>query len=528
VGLRESLWHVDRLGYNAVDFKVLNFRPTAEQPARFDVRTAMRSYELADDWDAVQVKAWRKQPTVDLTSSGGHEARFDGRRIFPIRFLSRHYPIRSQSHGTRKVFTERRPRFSIGERGRGWHVQYDHMTASANFVRNASDLLAFDPAEVRAGLALEYRGLDSLTSELANERREHARAVEEMQSRCAASSAELERLREDVATANRQLDTERARFREDVAAATRLLDSRRDEVAKLQEDIAASAANHAELERRMAASAQVARRLEEQQAFAQNRLREHLAEAERARDEVLALRQSRSWQITAPLRAIYELALRSGPVPAEALPPRLRPVSDQWGVERGVPVDRHYIEQFLREHRGDVRGRVLEVKDPGYARMLDDGQVQQVDVLDVDPMNTNATLTADLAHADNLESAQFDCFILTQTLHIIYDIRAALGHAIRVLRPGGVLLCTVPAISRVNYENGGLQSGDYWRLTHAAVRRLFDEVLPATSTEITTYGNVAVCSAFLYGLAATEIPPEDLAFSDPWFPLIHCIRAVKG
>jgi hypothetical protein len=80
----------------------------------------------------------------------------------------------------------------------------------------------------------------------------------------------------------------------------------------------------------------------------------------------------------------------------------------------------------------------------------------------------------------------------------------------------------------VNYENGGLQSGDYWRLTHAAVRRLFDEVLPATSTEITTYGNVAVCSAFLYGLAATEIPPEDLAFSDPWFPLIHCIRAVKG
>jgi len=145
----------------------------------------------------------------------------------------------------------------------------------------------------------------------------------------------------------------------------------------------------------------------------------------------------------------------------------------------------------------------------------------------VDATNPNATLIADLAHADHLDAAQFDCFILTQTLHIIYDIRSALRHAIRLLKPGGVLLCTIPALSRVNYENGGLNSGDYWRLTHAAVRQLFDEFLPAASTKVATHGNVAVCSAFLYGLAATEIPQDDLEFSDPWFPLIHCIRAVK-
>ncbi len=102
VGLREALWRVDTQGYNAVDFKVLNFRPTTEAPLASDVRVSMRHYEPAAEWDALQVKAWRKQPSIDFASLGGHAAQFDGRRIYPIRFLSRHYPIRSQSHGLRK------------------------------------------------------------------------------------------------------------------------------------------------------------------------------------------------------------------------------------------------------------------------------------------------------------------------------------------------------------------------------------------------------------------------------------------
>ena len=33
------------------------------------------------------------------------------------------------------------------------------------------------------------------------------------------------------------------------------------------------------------------------------------------------------------------------------------------GRDRGTPIDRHYIERFLDEHRADIRGRVLEVRD---------------------------------------------------------------------------------------------------------------------------------------------------------------------
>jgi len=520
LNLRDALWLVQCHGYNAVDFEVLNFRPTTERPSGPDVRTSMRFYELADDWDAVQVKAWQKQPSVDLTSVGGHEARFDGRRIFPIPFLSRHYPIRSQSHGTRKVFAERRPRFVSGELQRGWHVQYDAMTPGQNFVREVSDLLEFDPVRVRLDLALGHREVLNLSSQLADARRQHTVYVAEIE--------ELKRRTEDADARSQICLSDLAVAREEIAAAHKLLDRERDEATKLQGALATSADARVELERTLQGSKQEKKRLEEHNAFLQHRLHEYAAEADRSRNEVQELRASRSWRITAPLRAVYQLGLRTEPGAGHAQSARLQPVSTVWGLDRGIPIDRHYIEHFLRAHRQDVHGRVLEVKDSGYARMLDEGQVLQLDVLDVDGTNPNATLIADLARADHLEDAQFDCFILTQTLHIIYDIHSALRHGIRLLKPGGVLLCTIPAISRVNYENGGVTSGDYWRLTQAAVRRLFDEFLPSTSTEIATYGNVAVCSAFLYGLATTEIPPEDLEFNDPWFPLIHCIRAVKG
>ena len=206
---------------------------------------------------------------------------------------------------------------------------------------------------------------------------------------------------------------------------------------------------------------------------------------------------------------------------------RRSPVSDVWGTDRGLPVDRFFIHQFLDLHRTDIRGRVLEVKDPGYTRMFGGKQVLDAQVIDLDGRNPEATLVADLSSAGAIAADQFDCFILTQTLHIIYDIHAALALAVRMLKPQGVLLCTIPAVSRVNYEDGGLETGDYWRLTGAAEHRLFCEVLPADGFTIQTSGNVKVCAAFLFGLAAEDLSVEDLKFNDPWFPLVHCVRAVK-
>ena len=203
------------------------------------------------------------------------------------------------------------------------------------------------------------------------------------------------------------------------------------------------------------------------------------------------------------------------------------PISPVWGLDRGIPIDRYYINSFLECYRADVRGRVLEVKDAGYTRAYGNGRVESSDVIDIDPDNTEATIVADLTRADNICDDMYDCFILTQTLGVIYDVRAALGTAYRVLRPGGVLLCTLPASGRISNEGAALD-GDYWRFTEASVRRLFAEVFPISAFEVVGFGNVLSCAAFLHGLSPHELSTVDLDTYDPFFPVVYGVRAVKA
>jgi len=206
---------------------------------------------------------------------------------------------------------------------------------------------------------------------------------------------------------------------------------------------------------------------------------------------------------------------------------RVAPFSPLWGAERGEHIDRYYIERFLDRHRSDVRGRVLEVCDDTYTRRFGQGRVLDSDVLDIEQDNPQATIIADLARAHNIPAESYDCFILTQTLYMIYEVADALAHSFRILKPGGVLLCTLPATCRITFEHGGLDSGDFWRFTEASVRRLFAAIVPAQSFEVTVCGNVMVCAAFLQGLALHELPADVLDQTDPWHPLLYCVRAAK-
>ncbi len=197
---------------------------------------------------------------------------------------------------------------------------------------------------------------------------------------------------------------------------------------------------------------------------------------------------------------------------------RTRPLSDYWGFDRGTPVDRHYIEGFLAEHRRDIRGRVLEVQDSGYTDRFGSG-VEGRDVLDIDPANPRATIVADLSKLAGLPARAFDCFILTQTLHLIYDLPAAIRSCHHLLRPGGVLLVTGPSVSRV-------RNGDFWRFTPASLGRLLEESFGQVT--VRAYGNVLAATAFLYGMAKEEVPRRLLDKHDEHFPVIVAARAVKA
>jgi SAM-dependent methyltransferase len=201
---------------------------------------------------------------------------------------------------------------------------------------------------------------------------------------------------------------------------------------------------------------------------------------------------------------------------------RTQPVSSSWGYDRGTPVDRWYIDRFLDEHRADVTGRVLEVKDSAYTDRFGIGVTERA-VLDLDPENPNATHVADLASGEGLEDEGFDCFICTQTLQFVFDVPAALATAHRVLRPGGVLLATVPVASRVC----GPPLTDFWRFTPLAMDRLLKAAFGEGSVTVRGTGSVLSQVAFLEGLAAEELTPGELAVDDERFPLLVCARAVR-
>jgi SAM-dependent methyltransferase len=212
---------------------------------------------------------------------------------------------------------------------------------------------------------------------------------------------------------------------------------------------------------------------------------------------------------------------------------RLTPISSDFGWDRGQPIDRYYIADFMRRHGrggeqapGAISGRVLEIGDDTYASDFSSKDLDQVDVLDPSGENPRANVIADLTDAPQIPSDTYDCVICTQTLLLIYDLRAAIRTIHRILKPGGTLLATVPGISPATPEMATW--GDHWRLTSVSARRLLEELFDPLTTTIETYGNVLASAAFLYGLSAQDLRREELDTRDPKYEFLIAIKAVKG
>jgi peptidoglycan/xylan/chitin deacetylase (PgdA/CDA1 family)/SAM-dependent methyltransferase len=201
------------------------------------------------------------------------------------------------------------------------------------------------------------------------------------------------------------------------------------------------------------------------------------------------------------------------------------PVSADWGYDRGTPIDRVFIERFIADHAADVRGTVLEVQENDLTRRFGARAVSRSDVLDVEASNPRAAVVADLRHAGALPGETYDCIVLTQTLHVIDDMPAVLRSCFRLLKPGGVLLATLPAASRVCIEYG--RDGDFWRVTEAGARRVFEPVFGQSAVTTCAFGNVLTTTAFLQGLAAHELRPAEYDVADAAHPTLVGVRAVR-
>jgi SAM-dependent methyltransferase len=206
---------------------------------------------------------------------------------------------------------------------------------------------------------------------------------------------------------------------------------------------------------------------------------------------------------------------------------RVTPISRIFGYDRGQPIDRYYIENFLSHYALDIRGYVLEFGDNSYTRQFGGSHVTQSDVLHAKPGKSRATIIADLSAAEHIPTEAFDCIICTQVLMYIYDIRAAIRTLHRILKPGGALLATFPGISQIS-RNDMDQWGEYWRFTSLSAKRLFEEVFMAQNIVVQAHGNVLAAIAFLHGLAVEELRTEELDYFDPDYELSIGLRAVKA
>jgi SAM-dependent methyltransferase len=205
---------------------------------------------------------------------------------------------------------------------------------------------------------------------------------------------------------------------------------------------------------------------------------------------------------------------------------RLTPISPIFGMDRGLPIDRYYIEKFLDRHRLDIQGRAMEFGDTFYLDKFGGDRVRQKDVFSYVP-SAGATIVGDLTGPTVLAPNSFDCIVCTQTVQMIYDIRLAIARLSAMLKPGGVLLLASNGLNKTGRHLDRDGWGEYWHITQQAARSLFTEQFDGQYV-VGAYGNVLSAMAALHGLAASELSPEELEHLDRDYDVVVTVRAIKA
>jgi hypothetical protein len=146
VSYKDALYLVDQAGFNCVDHTIVEFHPVDDGfEMGMDHEAYFKHFDFQNLSHSNQRKAWKNcgQP-ISTIASAGHDVLFDGRKVYPFKFLLKHYSFRSQQHGEKKVFRERKARWNPKERARGWHIHYDSMNEGHRFVQSPTEKAIFE------------------------------------------------------------------------------------------------------------------------------------------------------------------------------------------------------------------------------------------------------------------------------------------------------------------------------------------------------------------------------------------------
>jgi SAM-dependent methyltransferase len=221
------------------------------------------------------------------------------------------------------------------------------------------------------------------------------------------------------------------------------------------------------------------------------------------------------------LTTVARVLTRGGELPQWGNLRRSEPFSDQFGFDRGTPIDRFYLERFLDAERAAIRGHVLEIQVSGHARKFG-RELQRVDTLDISAQ-FSPTYQCDLADAGTVvPSDTYDCFLLPNTLQHLARLEEALAQALRVVKPGGVILASAAGLARLTTPDE-----DFWRFTAEGWRMVTARMWPGCAVDVRAHGNCLAAVAGLYGLAVEEMTRAELEIEDERFPVLTTIKCVK-
>lgn len=195
------------------------------------------------------------------------------------------------------------------------------------------------------------------------------------------------------------------------------------------------------------------------------------------------------------------------------------PMCHACGFTRGTPIDRYYLQKFVREINDQVVGDVLEIGAvPKDKEFYDFSDRKSYKVLNLEP-GIGVNLVGDAHDLTLIETESVDSVIIFNVLEHCYAPWQVLQNIHTWLKPGGKCFCLVPNAQRLHDR-----PADYWRPLPDGISLLFKGF---SQKQMYVYGNPLSVIAIFHGLATEELTTEELDAFHPDYPVLTCIVAEK-